>query len=55
MTLLFVYLGLTVLGDLAAYFLGLFVERQWGSAASLWVFLTLIFYSCGWPGLSPCG
>ena len=43
MTLLFVYLGLTVLGDLAAYFLGLIVERQWGSAASLWVFLTLYF------------
>ena len=43
MTLLFVYLGLTVLGDLAAYFLGLIVERQRGSAASLWVFLTLYF------------
>ena len=43
MTLLFVYLGLTVLGDVAAYFLGLIVERQWGSAASLWVFLTLYF------------
>jgi len=42
-TLLFVYLGLVVLGDLAAYFVGLVVERQWGSAASLWVFLTLYF------------
>ena len=43
MTLLFVYLGLTVLGDLAAYFVGLAVERQWGPVASLWVFLTLYF------------
>ena len=43
MTLLFVYLVLVVLGDLSAYFVGLMVERQWGSAASLWVFLTLYF------------
>ena len=42
MTLLFSYLGLMVLGDLSAYFVGLFVE-QWGPVASLWVFLTLYF------------
>ena len=28
-TLLFSYLGLMVLGDLSAYFVGLIVERQW--------------------------
>ena len=43
MTLLFVYLVLVAVGDLSAYFVGLVVERQWGSSASLWVFLTLYF------------
>ena len=43
MKLLFAYLVLMVLGDLAAYFLGLFVERSWGAVASLWVFLVLYF------------
>jgi hypothetical protein len=41
--LLFFYLGLMILGDLSAYFLGLFVERTWGTVASLWVFLILYF------------
>jgi hypothetical protein len=41
--LLFYYVGLMLLGDLAAYLLGLGVERTWGPVASLWVFLTLYF------------
>jgi hypothetical protein len=32
-----------ILGDICAYFLGLFVEYQWGSHASLIVFLALYF------------
>jgi predicted membrane metal-binding protein len=32
-----------IAGDFAAYFLGLLVERMWGSQASLVVFLTLYF------------
>jgi len=43
MAILFWYLGFMVAGDFLAYFLGLFVEGQWGSKASLMVFLTLYF------------
>jgi hypothetical protein len=43
MKLLFSYLGLMILGDLLAYFIGLFVEREGGPIASLWVFLILYF------------
>jgi hypothetical protein len=34
-----------IAGDLVAYFIGLFVERQWGSNVSLIVFLALYFLS----------
>jgi hypothetical protein len=43
MAILFWYLGFMVAGDFLAYFLGLFVEAQWGSRASLMVFLALYF------------
>jgi hypothetical protein len=43
MTLLLYYLVFMIVGDFAAYFLGLLVERMWGSQASLIVFLTLYF------------
>ena len=43
MALIFWYLGFMILGDLLAYLLGLFVERQWGSQVSLLVFLFLYF------------
>jgi hypothetical protein len=45
MALIFWYLGFMIAGDFAAYFLGLFVEYEWGSNASLIVFLTLYFLS----------
>jgi hypothetical protein len=37
------YLVFMIAGDLAAYFLGLFVEREFGSHVSLIVFLALYF------------
>jgi hypothetical protein len=43
MALIFWYLGFMILGDLLAYLLGLFVEREWGSQVSLLVFLFLYF------------
>jgi hypothetical protein len=43
MSLLFYYLGFMIAGDVLAYFLGLFVEREWGSQVSLIVFLFLYF------------
>jgi hypothetical protein len=42
-TLIFWYLGFMIAGDFAAYFLGLFVEYEWGARASLIVFLALYF------------
>jgi hypothetical protein len=45
MTLIFWYLGFMILGDLLAYFIGRFVEYEWGSYASLVVFLALYFLS----------
>jgi hypothetical protein len=41
--LLIVYIGLVIVGDLAAYLIGLSVERYWPTA-SLPVFLFLYFF-----------
>jgi hypothetical protein len=43
MVLIAWYVLFMVIGDFAAYFIGLFVEYEWGSQASLVVFLTLYF------------
>jgi len=43
MYLLIVYIALVLVGDIADYLIGLFVERMWGSQASLVVFLALYF------------
>ena len=43
MTLILYYLIFMIAGDFAAYFLGLLVEYEWGSYASLIVFLVLYF------------
>lgn len=43
MWLLIVYLVLVVLGDIADYMIGLFIERMWGAQASLVIFLALYF------------
>jgi hypothetical protein len=45
MTLIFWFLGFMILGDVLAYFIGRFVEYEWGSYASLIVFLVLYFLS----------
>jgi hypothetical protein len=45
MTLIFWFVGFMILGDGLAYFIGLFVEYEWGSYASLVVFLALYFLS----------
>jgi hypothetical protein len=42
-TLIVYYLIFMIAGDFAAYFLGLLVEYEWGSYASLIVFLVLYF------------
>jgi hypothetical protein len=42
-TLLIYYVVFMVAGDFVAYFLGRFVEYEWGSYASLVVFLALYF------------
>jgi uncharacterized membrane protein len=42
-TLIVYYLIFMIAGDFAAYFLGLLVEYEWGSQASLIVFLALYF------------
>jgi hypothetical protein len=41
--LIFYYVAFMIAGDLAAYVIGFVVERQFGSHASLIVFLTLYF------------
>lgn len=41
--LIIYYLAFVVAGDFAAYLLGLFVEYEWGTYASLIVFLGLYF------------
>ena len=43
MQLIIYYLVFMISGDFAAYFIGLFVEYEWGSHASLIVFLVLYF------------
>jgi hypothetical protein len=43
MLLILYYLAFMVAGDVAAYLLGCFVEYEWGSYASLIVFLALYF------------
>jgi hypothetical protein len=43
-TLILYYVAFMIGGDLAAYFLGLFVEYEWGTHASLIVFLVLYFF-----------
>jgi hypothetical protein len=43
MTLIFWYLGFMITGDVLAYLLGGLVEYEWGSQASLIVFLALYF------------
>jgi hypothetical protein len=39
------YVVFMVLGDIAAYFIGLFIEYEWGSQVSLIAFLGLYFTS----------
>ena len=41
------YVVFMIVGDFAAYFLGLFTEYEWGSQVSLIVFLALYFLSVG--------
>ncbi len=43
MSLIVYYVVFMIAGDFAAYFIGLFVEYEWGSQASLIVFLALYF------------
>jgi hypothetical protein len=43
MGLIAYYVAFMVLGDLLAYFFGLLTEYEWGSHASLVVFLALYF------------
>ena len=43
MTLILFYVAFMIGGDLAAYFLGLLVEYEWGPQVSLIVFLALYF------------
>jgi hypothetical protein len=45
MILMVWYIVFMVIGDLIAYFVGLAVEWEWGSQASLVVFLALYFIS----------
>src|SRR5215469_15294064 len=44
-SLILYYLAFMIGGDLAAYFLGLLVEYEWGKQVSLIVFLALYFFS----------
>ena len=45
MLLIVYYLIFMIAGDVAAYFIGLLVEYEWGSYVSLIVFLALYFLS----------
>jgi uncharacterized membrane protein HdeD (DUF308 family) len=45
MTVVFWFLGFMILCDGLAYLIGRFVEYEWGSHASLVVFLALYFLS----------
>jgi hypothetical protein len=42
-SLIIYYVAFMIVGDFAAYLLGLFTEYEWGSFASLIVFLSLYF------------
>jgi hypothetical protein len=42
-SLIVYYVVFMIIGDFAAYFLGLFTEYEWGSQVSLIVFLALYF------------
>ena len=44
MLLIVYYVIFMIAGDFAAYFIGLAVEYEWGSYASLIVFLVLYFF-----------
>jgi len=44
MRLIVYYVIFMIAGDFAAYFIGLMVEYEWGSYASLIVFLVLYFF-----------
>ena len=48
MTLIVYYLIFMIAGDFAAYFLGLLVEYEWGSQASLIVFLMALYFLFLW-------
>ena len=45
MRLIYYYVACMIAGNFVAYFIGLFVEYEWGSYASLMVFLALYFTS----------
>ena len=45
MSLIIYYVAFMIVGYFAAYLLGLFTEYEWGSFASLMVFLSLYFLS----------
>jgi len=45
MWLVIYYVVFMILGDLVAYLIGLGIEHEWGSTASLWAFLALYFFS----------
>jgi len=44
-SLILYYVVFMIGGDVAAYFLGLLVEYEWGTHVSLIVFLVLYFFS----------
>ena len=44
MSLIAYYLAFMIVGDLAAYFIGLSVEYEWGPHVSLIVFVFLFLY-----------
>jgi hypothetical protein len=39
------YVVFMIVGDIAAYFIGMFIEYEWGSQVSLIAFLVLYFTS----------
>ena len=43
MLLIIYYVAFMIVGDLAAYLIGLVAEREWGSQVSLIAFLSLYF------------
>ena len=45
MSLIVYFIGFMLAGDVVAYLVGLFVEYEWGTYASLIVFLALYFTS----------